>query len=79
MICKVCLEDKAEESFAKTRSYKGKVYRLKTCYKCNYKIRKSNGKTNWADTHREEWNLYQKEYARTKYYAYYEKRTKKNG
>ena len=79
MICKVCKEDKDESKFARTRSVKGKDYRLKTCYTCSYKIGKENGKiVSYHKTNPEEWNAYQKEYARVKYYDYYKKRGQEN-
>lgn len=79
MICKVCNEEKEDKMFPKTNSPKGKEYRLKTCYKCLYKTRKENGQVvAYSKTNREEWNAYQKEYARVKYYDYYKKRGQEN-
>lgn len=79
MICKICGEDKEIEKFAKTNSPKGKEYRLKSCFVCAYKIRKENGKiVAYHKTNPEEWNAYQREYARVKYYDYYKKRGQEN-
>jgi hypothetical protein len=79
MICKICNEEKELEKFPKTNSLKGKDYWLKTCYACRYKIGKENGKiVSYHKTNREEWNAYQREYARVKYYDYYKKRGQEN-
>lgn len=79
MICKVCGEDKELIKFQKTNSVKGKEYHLKTCFVCVYKKKKEDGKVvAYHKTHPEQWNLYQKEYARVKYYDYYKKRGEEN-
>jgi len=79
MICKICNEEKELDRFPATNSKKGKTYYLKTCYVCRYKKLKEDGKTvAYHKTHPEQWNEYQKEYARVKYYDYYKKRGQEN-
>ena len=43
MICKECHQDKEEKSFSVCAKVRGKVYRVKTCGSCTYKIKKENG------------------------------------
>ena len=75
--CKVCGELKDETKFHKTRTINDKVYRSKTCGKCDYKLKKERGAIS-KKRNRESWNNYQREYARVNYYAYYERRGQKN-
>lgn len=78
MICKECHQDKEEKSFSVCAKVRGKVYRVKTCGSCTYKIKKENGKTTaYHQTYPDKWNDYQREYTRIKN-GYYEKRKEEN-
>lgn len=71
-VCKDCGQEKPIENFYKIKSIAGKIYRQWRCNKCAYQ--KEKGKPPYAKTHREQWNEYQREYARINYYDYYKKR-----
>ena len=68
--CIDCKQEKELECFIKVRSYMNKDYYTKFCRKCNYQRRKRKGSfTPYTNKNRDAWNLYQKEYAKKRYWA----------